>query len=194
MCAPYGGQPFSRRSLQHIVAGRDKEANDRDFSPAAARFGAAARNTTRSISPGADTMDAVPRRAASQAASDHRYRSCPALFHIADGREYVEMQWRAQRIGLPRPGRLAIAAKVDCEHCESGGFEGLRLLPPAAFVELPAVREHDSARGIAVEIGVNAASILRGEGKGLLRTGEAGQCHHHHNRGKCGPHGASIPV
>ena len=51
--------PGSLRPLPSLSS-RATINNARDFKPSAGRFGAAPRNTIRSISPGADLIDASP--------------------------------------------------------------------------------------------------------------------------------------
>src|SRR5262249_52414292 len=98
----------------------------------------------------------------------------PRLSQIADRGEHVEVERRAERIGLARSSRLPVPAEVNRQHAETGLLERLGLLLPALLVESAAVSQHDAARALPVQVGVDKPPVLGREGD-VLRRGGSGQ-------------------
>jgi hypothetical protein len=160
-----------------------------DLSLSAGPFGAAPRNTTRSISPGCEAIDwlrgyrCIACSSPSHAASDHRHALRTRLPQVPDSGQNIQMKRRVHRIGVAGASRFTVAAEVERQHSKPCTRQRSSLLPPALLVELTTVGQHDGSIAISINIGADYASILGRKRNGCLpgRVPRNQQCHNDRN-------------
>jgi hypothetical protein len=181
-----------RRGPSALASSRATMKRAGDLSLSAGPFGAAPRNTRRSISPGREAIDASPAAPPPMLPSDNRHSLCARLAEIADRRQHIQVERCIHRIGVTWPSGLAVAAEVERQDSKSCLREGSSLRSPTLLVEAPPVGKHDTPVTFSVDVSVHSAPVLGRKRDGSLHGRNARRKQHRKN-GNEGAHRATLP-
>ncbi len=130
--------------------------------------------------------------AAAHAPANQRNALRSVFFEIPHRRQYIQLQRSTHYVGITRPMRLPIPAKINRQHPKSRRRKLLRLRSPTLFVELAAMRQHHSPRTSSVEIGIHAAAVRSRKRNRSLRPNQARTRNQYKNCGQS-QHAATLP-
>ena len=111
-----------------------------------------------------------PGRPSSHAPPNDRHTLRSVLSEIMDGRQHIQVKWRAHQVGIAWPFRLADPAEIQGEHTKTRFGKGSSLLLPTCLIEAASVSQNDCAVPSFIKVCVNYAPIIRRKGNRLLRN------------------------